>query len=179
MPPRIIKQNGESTRERKKCDVNGIYWPARSRLQSVQQRRPAQDKVVNLKLSYWVPPSHLLTPGYKDWAEAIEKASNGTITVTLFPSSQLGSGPDHYDMVKRGVADFGLINPGYTPGRFPVIAAADLPFLITDSIKAAAATHAGTRSTPKRRCRTTTCVTSTRMRSPPSTRRRKSRYRPT
>ncbi len=101
----------------------------------------AQDKSFNLKLSYWVPPSHPLTPGYKDWAEAIEKATNGTIKVTLFPSSQLGSGQDHYDMVKRGVADIGLINPGYTPGRFPVIAAADLPFMSTESWKGAAATH--------------------------------------
>jgi TRAP-type C4-dicarboxylate transport system substrate-binding protein len=101
----------------------------------------AQDKAVNIKLSYWVPPSHLLTPGYKDWAAAVEKASNGTIKVTLYPSSQLGSGTDHYDMVRRGIADFGLINPGYTPGRFPVFAASDLPFLITDSQKAAAATH--------------------------------------
>jgi len=99
----------------------------------------AQDKVVNLKLSYWVPPSHLLTPGYKDWAAALEKASNGTIKVTLFPSSQLGSGADHYDMVKRGIADIGLMNPGYTPGRFPVVGASDLPFLITDSFKAAPA----------------------------------------
>jgi TRAP-type C4-dicarboxylate transport system substrate-binding protein len=101
----------------------------------------AQEKAVSLKLSYWVPPSHLLTPGYKDWAEALKKASNGSIDVKLFPSSQLGSGTDHYDMVKRGVADVGLINPGYTPGRFPVFAAADLPFLITDSLKAAPATH--------------------------------------
>jgi TRAP-type C4-dicarboxylate transport system substrate-binding protein len=99
----------------------------------------AQDKQINLKLSYWVPPSHLLTPGYKEWAAALEKASNGTIKTTLFPSSQLGSGQDHYDMVKRGVADVGLINPGYTPGRFPVIAAVDLPFLVTDSQKAAPA----------------------------------------
>jgi TRAP-type C4-dicarboxylate transport system substrate-binding protein len=94
---------------------------------------------VNLKLSYWVPPSHPLTPGYKAWGEALEKASNGTIKVTLYPSSQLGSGADHYDMVKSGIADVGLINPGYTPGRFPVAAAADLPFLITDSYKAAPA----------------------------------------
>ena len=101
----------------------------------------AQDKQFNLKLSYWVPPSHLLTPGYKDWAAAVEKASNGTIKVTLYPSSQLGSGADHYDMVKRGIADFGLINPGYTPGRFPVFAASDLPFLVTDSMKAAPAIH--------------------------------------
>ena len=101
----------------------------------------AQDKTVTLKLSYWVPPSHLLTPGYKDWAEAVKKASNGTINVTLFPSSQLGSGNDHYDMVKRGVADFGLINPDYNPGRFPVFSAANLPFMVSDSYKAAPAIH--------------------------------------
>src|SRR5262245_41938225 len=100
----------------------------------------AQEKKINLKLSYWVPPSHLLTPGYKEWGEEITKLSNGTITVTLFPSSQLGSGPDHYDMVKRGIADFGLVNPGYTPGRFPVIGVADLPFMSNNSIKAAPAT---------------------------------------
>jgi TRAP-type C4-dicarboxylate transport system substrate-binding protein len=99
----------------------------------------AQDKKVNLKLSYWVPPSHLLTPGYKEWADELSKLTNGSITVTMFPSSQLGSGPDHYDMVKRGIADFGLINPGYTPGRFPVIAVADLPFMSSNSIKAAPA----------------------------------------
>src|SRR5262245_37527278 len=99
----------------------------------------AQEKKINLKLSYWVPPSHLLTPGYKEWGEEITKLSNGSMTVTLFPSSQLGSGPDHYDMVKRGIADVGLINPGYTPGRFPVIATSDLPFMVTDSLKAAPA----------------------------------------
>lgn len=100
----------------------------------------AAAKDFNLKLSYWVPPSHFLTPGYKDWAKALEEASGGTIKTTLYPSSQLGSGKDHYDMVKDGIADFGLINPGYTPGRFPIIATADLPFLVTDSMKGAAAT---------------------------------------
>jgi TRAP-type C4-dicarboxylate transport system substrate-binding protein len=99
----------------------------------------AVDKNINLRLSYWVPPVHKLTPGYKEWAESLKKATNGTITVTLFPSSQLGSGPDHYDMVKRGVADMGLINPGYTPGRFPVLATSDLPFLISDGVRAAPA----------------------------------------
>jgi TRAP-type C4-dicarboxylate transport system substrate-binding protein len=99
----------------------------------------AADKTFNLRFSYWVPPSHKLTPGYKEWAAELENASNGTIKTTLFPSSQLGSGQDHYDMVKRGVADVGLINPGYTPGRFPVLATADLPFLVSNSAKAAPA----------------------------------------
>ena len=99
----------------------------------------AADKQVNIKLSYWVPPPHKLTPGYKDWAAAVEKASGGTIKTTLFPSSQLGSGRDHYDMVKRGIANFGLINPGYTPGRFPVLGASDLPFTMSDSLGGARA----------------------------------------
>jgi TRAP-type C4-dicarboxylate transport system substrate-binding protein len=99
----------------------------------------AQDKKFNLKLSYWVPPSHLLTPGYKDWAASMEKASNGTIKVTLFPSSQLGAGGDHFDMVRRGVADIVLVNPGYTPGRFPVIGIVDLPFMTNSAYKAAPA----------------------------------------
>ena len=99
----------------------------------------AQDKKVTLKLSYWVPPSHALTPGYKEWDEALRKATNGTLSIQLFPSSQLGSGPDHYDMVRRGIADIGLINPGYTPGRFPVISVSDLPFQTRDSLKTAAA----------------------------------------
>jgi TRAP-type C4-dicarboxylate transport system substrate-binding protein len=99
----------------------------------------AADPKVNLRLSYWVPPKHKLTAGYKEWADHLKKASNGTITVTLFPSSQLGSGRDHYDMTKRGVADIGFINPGYTPGRFPVAGALELPFLIADAYKGAEA----------------------------------------
>jgi TRAP-type C4-dicarboxylate transport system substrate-binding protein len=97
----------------------------------------AADKPINIKLSYWVPPTHKLTPGYHEWADAVNKASGGSITVSFYPSSQLGSGKDEYDLVKRGIADFGLVNPGYTPGRFPVIGASDVPFTVSDAQKAA------------------------------------------
>lgn len=96
-------------------------------------------QALELKLSYWVPPVHPLTPGYKDWANDVKAKTNGRVTITLYPTSQLGSGRDHYDMVKRGIADIGLINPGYTPGRFPVIDGMNLPFMISDSMRAAPA----------------------------------------
>ena len=99
----------------------------------------AADKKVNFRLSYWVPPKHKLTPGYKEWGDYVKKNTGGTVTFTLFPSSQLGSGRDHYDMVKRGVADIGLINPGYTPGRFPVHGAIDLPFTVKEGMGGARA----------------------------------------
>src|SRR5580692_2861522 len=64
----------------------------------------AQDKTFELKLSHWVPPSH--------------------------PSQQLGKAFDHYDMARDGIADFVYVNPGYQPGRFPIISAGELPFLV-------------------------------------------------
>jgi TRAP-type C4-dicarboxylate transport system substrate-binding protein len=92
----------------------------------------AQDKPVALKLSSWVPAQHPLNPALQAWAEDIKKASNGTITATLFPSEQLGKAFDHYDMARDGISDFSYVNPGYQPGRFPVMAGASLPFLFAN-----------------------------------------------
>ncbi|MGC2520019.1 MAG: TRAP transporter substrate-binding protein [Burkholderiales bacterium] len=102
----------------------------------------AQDKPVQLKLSSWVPPQHPLNPALIAWAEDIKKASGGTITMTLFPSEQMGKAFDHYDMARDGIADFAYVNPGYQPGRFPVFAAASLPFLATNGKGGSAAIDA-------------------------------------
>jgi len=93
----------------------------------------AQDKPINLKLSSWVPAQHPLNPSFVAWAEDVKKASGGTITATLFPSEQLGKAFDHYDMARDGIADFAYVNPGYQPGRFPVMAGAGLPFLFANA----------------------------------------------
>jgi TRAP-type transport system periplasmic protein len=93
----------------------------------------AQDKPVQLKLSSWVPAQHPLNPSLQAWADDIKKASNGTITATLFPSEQLGKAFDHYDMARDGIADFAYVNPGYQPGRFPIMAGASLPFLFSNA----------------------------------------------
>src|SRR5512133_1349742 len=93
----------------------------------------AQDKPVQLKLSSWVPAQHPLNPSLQAWADDIKKASNGTITATLFPSQQLGQAFDHYDMARDGIADFAYVNPGYQPGRFPIFAGASLPSLCANA----------------------------------------------
>jgi TRAP-type C4-dicarboxylate transport system substrate-binding protein len=102
----------------------------------------AQDKPVALKLSSWVPPKHPLNPALQAWADDIRTASNGTITATLFTSEQLGKAFDHYDMARDGIADFAYVNPGYTPGRFPVMAAGSLPFLVGNAKGGSAALDA-------------------------------------
>src|SRR6516164_2807025 len=89
-----------------------------------------KDKIFELKLSHWVPPSHPLQKALEDWGASVEKASNGTIKYKVFPAQQLGKAFDHYDMARDGIADLTYINPGYQPGRFPIIGAGELPFLI-------------------------------------------------
>jgi hypothetical protein len=93
----------------------------------------AQDKTFELKLSHWVPPTHPLQKAIEEWGADVEKASGGTIKYKVFPSQQLGKAFDHYDMARDGIADFTYVNPGYQPGRFPIIAAGELPFLIGDA----------------------------------------------
>lgn len=91
----------------------------------------AQDRTINLKISLWVPPAHPLVQAARDWAADMTKQSNGTIKATIFPSEQLGKAFDHYDMVRDGIADVGYVSPGYQPGRFPIINAAQMPFTVT------------------------------------------------
>ena len=93
----------------------------------------AQDKPVALKLAHWVPPSHPLQKAMEEWGNSLKAATNGTVTFTVFPAQQLGKAFDHYDMARDGIADVTYINPGYQPGRFPIIGAGELPFLMADA----------------------------------------------
>ena len=99
----------------------------------------AQDKPVDLKISIWLPPAHPLVPATKEWAADIEKQSGGTIKTAIFPSEQLGKAFDHYDMARDGIADMTYVNPGYQPGRFPIIAVGQIPFTFADAKKGTAA----------------------------------------
>jgi len=102
----------------------------------------AQDKPVMLKLSSWVPAQHALNPALQAWAEDVKKQSGGTITFSFFPGEQLGKAFDHYDMARDGIADAAYVNPGYQPGRFPLFAAASLPFQVSNAKAGSAAVDA-------------------------------------
>jgi TRAP-type C4-dicarboxylate transport system substrate-binding protein len=93
----------------------------------------AHDKNFDLKISHWVPASHPLQKALEDWGASVEKASGGTIKYHVYPAQQLGKAKDHYDMARDGIADVTYVNPGYTPGHFPIIAAGELPFLMSDA----------------------------------------------
>src|SRR3974390_507254 len=112
---------------------------------ALAQDKTSQDKTFELRLSHWVPPTHPLQKAMEDWGASVEKASNGTIKYKIFPSQQLGRAFDHYDMARDGIADLTYVNPGYQPGRFPVIGAGELPFLFDDAKGGSQAIHPGFR----------------------------------
>ena len=81
-------------------------------------------------------------PAAEAWAASIEKASGGTIKMKIFPAQQLGKAFDHYNMARDGIADIAHVNPGYEPGRFPVMGAMELPFLFANAKEGSAALDA-------------------------------------
>jgi TRAP-type transport system periplasmic protein len=102
----------------------------------------AQDKPVQLRFSHWVPPTHPMHTAAVAWADSIDKASNGSIKIAIFPSQQLGKAFDHYNMGRDGIADISHVNPGYEPGRFPIIGAVELPFIFSNAKEGSAALDA-------------------------------------
>jgi TRAP-type transport system periplasmic protein len=102
----------------------------------------AQDRPVQLRFGHWVPPSHPMHVSAEAWAASIDKASGGSIKITIYPAQQLGKAFDHYNMARDGIADIAHVNPGYEPGRFPVMGASELPFMFANAKEGSAALDA-------------------------------------
>lgn len=97
---------------------------------------PAMAQEVTLKVAHFLPSvapaqQKVLQP----WCDALKKDSGGRIACQFFPAMQLGGTPAQLvDQVKNGVADVVWTAPGYSAGRFPVIEAFELPFMVSDAL---------------------------------------------
>ncbi|CAN5147174.1 TRAP transporter substrate-binding protein [soil metagenome] len=96
---------------------------------------PAAAQEVTFKIAHFLPSAaptqqRVLQP----WCDEMKKESNGRIACQFFPAMQLGGTPAQLaDQVKNGVADVVWTGPGYSAGRFPIIEAFELPFMVTDA----------------------------------------------
>lgn len=88
----------------------------------------AEDKPIELKMSYQHGTKggkHIR--GHKPWSEMIEKATNGKVKITLYPSDSLAKANENYDATVDGIVDIGWIAIPQYPGRFPLSAVFDVP----------------------------------------------------
>lgn len=74
----------------------------------------------------------------EEFKTRIEAASNGAITVELYPTSQLGTAPQMIEGVQNGTIEGVLIPSSYFASYAPAIAVLDLPFLFAADGTAAA-----------------------------------------
>jgi TRAP-type C4-dicarboxylate transport system substrate-binding protein len=89
-------------------------------LASVPASAQSESKI-HLKFSTWHPPaSREVKTVWIPMLEELKKRSNGRITYTMYAGGALGKGPEHFDIVKKGLSDMGYFTATWTPGRFPL-----------------------------------------------------------
>ncbi len=83
--------------------------------------RESEGGNMHIKFSTWHPPaSREVKTVWIPMLNELKKRSNGRITYTLYAGGALGSGPEHFDIVRRGLSDMGYFTATWTPGRFPL-----------------------------------------------------------
>jgi len=87
----------------------------------------AEAEQIKLTYSNFFPPTHIQSKLAESWCKEVEKRTQGQVVVEYFPGQTLTKARQVYDGVVTGLSDLGLALFAYTPGRFPVMEAVDLP----------------------------------------------------
>jgi TRAP-type C4-dicarboxylate transport system substrate-binding protein len=87
----------------------------------------AAAKTYKLTYSIFFPPMHVQAKTGMDWAAEVEKRSGGRLQITVHPGGTLTKADQCWQGVLSGISDLGMSCFAYTPGRFPLLEALDLP----------------------------------------------------
>jgi len=75
----------------------------------------------NLRFSTWHGPvGYEVKTVWVPMLEELKKRSKDRLGYTMFAGGALGKGPEHYDIVAKGLSDLGYFTATWTPGRFPL-----------------------------------------------------------
>lgn len=92
---------------------------------------------VTLNLAHPFPAGHLIQVNMiEPFVEDVAAATDGTVTIEIHPAEALTAPGDAYDNAAAGAIDMGWALHGYTPGRFPLTDAVELPFLFENAEQA-------------------------------------------
>ena len=82
---------------------------------------------VKLTYSTFFPSTNLQAQLADEWCKEVAKRTDGRVVVDFYPGQTLTKAPQCYDGVVEGISDVGFSCLAYSKGRFPVMAAVDLP----------------------------------------------------
>lgn len=96
----------------------------------------AAAKPIKLTYSIFFPPMHVQAKTGMAWAAEVEKRSGGRLQITVHPGGTLTKADQCWQGVIDGISDLGMSCFAYTPGRFPLLEALDLPLGWPDGLTA-------------------------------------------
>ncbi len=96
------------------------------------------------KLTYstFFPPTNHQSKLAEQWCKEVEKRTNGKVSIQFYPGQTLTKAPQCYDGVVEGISDVGFSCLAYSRGRFPTMAAVDLPLGYATAAQATATANA-------------------------------------
>lgn len=103
---------------------------------------PACAESVRLTYSSFFPPTHVQSKLAEQWCNEVELRTNKAVIVDFYPGGTLSPAKQCYDGVVEGISDIGMSALAYSRGRFPVMAAVDLPMGYENGVQATAVANA-------------------------------------
>lgn len=86
-----------------------------------------KEKVIELKFANFFPPPSRQSKIAEDFIADLEQRTGGKVKVKYFAGGSLLKPTTMIDGIEKGIADIGISHIDYTPGRMPVMEAAELP----------------------------------------------------
>ena len=83
--------------------------------------------VIKLKFVNFFPPPAGQSKICEEFIADVEKRTNGRVKIQYFAGGSLLKAPAIYNGIETGIADIGYTHVEYTPGRFPITGAGELP----------------------------------------------------
>lgn len=103
------------------CGFGGVFVSSAANAETV------------IRYSPWLPAQHSIHEGViRPWIAQVEAVTEGRVKVEFLPAA-VGRPAEQYDVVTEGLADMGIILPGYTPGRFPLLDMGEMALLSDDA----------------------------------------------
>ena len=99
---------------------------------SAAQPAASADKKVTIKLAHTIQPTDPIGQGATKFKDVVEKESNGSITVQIYPNNELGGENQLFDQLKQGSIQMAITAAGTAGNLVPDIAVMDAPYVWKD-----------------------------------------------
>ncbi|MDP6100088.1 MAG: TRAP transporter substrate-binding protein DctP [Dehalococcoidia bacterium] len=93
--------------------------------------KPVQQPV-ELRVSHHLSPGYSYSQSMDKWGDAVEKATGGKVTVTIYGAQSLIKAKEQLDAVSKGVVEAAFVPHPYASAKVPLLGAAELPFNFSD-----------------------------------------------